>query len=63
MRDFSGSIIFTSHDHTITQTVANRIIEFGPKGMLDKLMEYDEYIANPAIQEQREALADALGAG
>lgn len=63
MRDFSGSIIFTSHDHTITQTVASRIIEFGPSGMLDKLMEYDEYIANPAIQEQREALAGAVGVG
>lgn len=60
MRDFPGSIIFTSHDHTITQTVANRIIEFGPGGMMDKLMEYDEYISDPAIQEQREALAGAM---
>ena len=63
MRDFKGSIIFTSHDHTITQTVANRIIEFGPAGMLDKLMEYDEYIASPAIQEQREALSGAVSVG
>ncbi|MCB0803210.1 MAG: ATP-binding cassette domain-containing protein, partial [Flavobacteriales bacterium] len=42
--DFKGTIMFTSHDHTFTQTVANRIIEIGPKGMLDKVMSYDEYL-------------------
>lgn len=60
MKEFKGSILFTSHDHTITQTVANRIIEFGPAGALDKLMEYDEYISDPNIQEQREALTGAM---
>ena len=60
MRDFKGSLLFTSHDHTITQTVANRIIEFGPGGMLDKLMEYDEYITDEKIQAQRESLMPAL---
>ncbi len=56
LKDFKGTIFFTSHDHTFTQTVANRIIEISPNGTLDKLLEYDEYIADPKIQEQREAL-------
>ncbi|HAD98553.1 MAG TPA: ABC-F family ATPase, partial [Cryomorphaceae bacterium] len=56
LRDFKGTILFTSHDHTFTQTVANRIIEISPNGTLDKLMEYDEYITDPKVQEQREAL-------
>ncbi len=56
LKDFKGTILFTSHDHTFTHTVANRIIEISPNGTLDKLMEYDEYIADPKIQEQREAL-------
>ena len=60
LRDFKGSILFTSHDHTVTQTVANRIIEIGPNGTLDKLMDYDEYISDPKIQEQREALKGAV---
>jgi len=57
LKEFKGTILFTSHDHTFTQTVANRIIEFSPNGMLDKLLEYDEYISDPKIQEQREALS------
>ncbi len=57
LKDFKGTVLFTSHDHTFTQTVANRIIEFSPYGMLDKLMEYDEYIADPKIQQQREAIS------
>lgn len=60
LRDFKGTILFTSHDHSLTETVANRIIEISPNGMLDKLMDYDEYIADPKIQEQREALKGQL---
>ena len=60
LKEFKGTILFTSHDHTFTQTVANRIIEISPNGMLDKLMEYDEYISEPKIQEQREALKGAM---
>ncbi len=44
LRDFPGTIIFTSHDHTFTQTIADRIIELSPKGIIDKLGTYDEYI-------------------
>jgi ATPase subunit of ABC transporter with duplicated ATPase domains len=56
LQDFKGTILFTSHDHTFTQTVANRVIEISPNGTLDKLMEYDEYISNEKVKEQREAL-------
>ncbi|WP_026903098.1 ABC-F family ATP-binding cassette domain-containing protein [Pedobacter glucosidilyticus] len=56
MVDFKGVILFTSRDHELTQTVANRIVEITPKGSLDKLMSYDEYISNETIKEQKEAL-------
>lgn len=54
--NFNGTIIMSSHDHTFVQTVANRIIEITPNGYLDKLKTFDEYISDPAIQEQREAM-------
>ena len=56
LKDFKGTVFFTSHDHTFTHTVANRIIEIAPKGMLDKLMSYDDYLSDKKIQEQRAAL-------
>ena len=56
MRDFKGSMVFSSHDHTINQTVANRIVEIFPQGNLDKLMEYDQFIADPKIAEQRQQM-------
>jgi ATPase subunit of ABC transporter with duplicated ATPase domains len=49
-------VLFASHDHEFIQTVANRIIELTPNGIIDKLMEYDEYIESPAIKELREQL-------
>lgn len=54
--DYPGIVIFTSHDHEFTQTVANRIIEIGPNGMLDKLMTYDEYLQDERVKVQREEL-------
>jgi ATPase subunit of ABC transporter with duplicated ATPase domains len=54
--EYPGIVIFTSHDREFTQTVANRIIEIGPNGMIDKLMTYDEYLADEAVKEQRDAL-------
>ncbi|MFA5573816.1 MAG: ATP-binding cassette domain-containing protein [Brumimicrobium sp.] len=56
MKDFSGIILFTSHDHELVRTVANRIIEIGPNGMIDKLMSYDEFLADEKIGEQVEEL-------
>jgi ATPase subunit of ABC transporter with duplicated ATPase domains len=49
-------VLFTSHDHQFTQTIANRIIELTPNGCLDKLMTYDEYVENEKITAQREEL-------
>ncbi|MEO5977142.1 MAG: ATP-binding cassette domain-containing protein [Chryseolinea sp.] len=56
LKDFPGTVIFTSHDHEFTQTVANRIIELTPNGMIDKLMTYDEYITSDKVSEQKELL-------
>ncbi|HEY5326406.1 MAG TPA: ATP-binding cassette domain-containing protein, partial [Mucilaginibacter sp.] len=56
MKDFRGTILFTSRDHELVQTVANRIIEITPGGTIDKLMTYDEYINSDAVQKQREEL-------
>lgn len=56
MKDFKGNLIFTSHDHQLMETVANRIIEITPNGIIDRLMSFDEYIKSPVIKEQREAL-------
>lgn len=54
MKDFTGTILFTSHDHELMQTVANRVIELTPGGIIDKVCTYDEYLENPAVKEQRE---------
>ena len=50
---FKGNIIFSSHDHEFIQTVANRIIELTPTGIIDKLMDYDDYISSDTIKEQK----------
>ena len=50
---FKGNIIFASHDHEFIQTVADRIIELTPSGTIDKLMEYDQYIYDENIKEQK----------
>ena len=53
---FKGNILFSSHDHEFIQTVANRIIELTPKGTIDKLMQYDDYIYDERLKEQRAAM-------
>ena len=50
---FKGVILFSSHDHEFIETVANRVIELTPQGTIDKLTNYDEYIHNEQIKEQR----------
>jgi ATPase subunit of ABC transporter with duplicated ATPase domains len=52
---FKGSILFTSHDHEFVNTVANRIIEFTPTGIIDRTIPFDEYLASPDVKEQRDA--------
>ena len=50
---YKGNVLFSSHDHEFIQTVANRIIELTPNGIIDKMMEYDEYITSDLIKEMR----------
>lgn len=50
---FKGNILMSSHDHEFIQTVCNRIIEFTPKGIIDKQMDYDDYITDERIKELR----------
>ena len=53
---YKGNVLFASHDHEFIQTVANRIIELTPNGIIDKMMEYDEYITSDHIKEMRERM-------
>jgi ATPase subunit of ABC transporter with duplicated ATPase domains len=53
MSDFTGNMLFTSHDYQILDSVANRIVELGPKGMIDQTMQYGEYIHSPKVQVAR----------
>jgi ATPase subunit of ABC transporter with duplicated ATPase domains len=53
---FKGIVLMSSHDHEFIQTVCNRVIEIGPKGMIDKQMEYDDYITDERLTEQRNKL-------
>ena len=50
LEKFPGVILFTSHDHQMIETLANRIIEITPNGIMDRKMEFDEYIENKEIQ-------------
>lgn len=59
MKDFRGTILFTSRDHELAQTIANRVIEIFPKGMLDKEMDFDTYINSTAVQAQRQEMLAA----
>ncbi|HEU4634179.1 MAG TPA: ATP-binding cassette domain-containing protein [Flavisolibacter sp.] len=53
---FPGIVLLTSHDHTFLQTVANRIIELTPKGIIDRLMSFDEYLEDKRVKELREEM-------
>ncbi len=52
-QNFPGIVLITSHDHTFMQTVANRIIELTPKGIIDRLMTFDEYLADERVKQMR----------
>jgi ATPase subunit of ABC transporter with duplicated ATPase domains len=54
--DFTGTILFSSHDHEFMQTIATRIIEIGPKGFLDKVCTYDEYLEDDKIKSSRSSI-------
>lgn len=54
--EYKGIVLLTSHDHTFMQTVANRIIELTPKGIIDRLMTFDEYLADARVKSLREEM-------
>ncbi len=56
MEEFASNILFTCHDHQLTQTVANRVIELTAKGCLDKMIDFDDYLTDEKIKAQRDAL-------
>ncbi|MFN4235309.1 MAG: ABC-F family ATP-binding cassette domain-containing protein [Bacteroidia bacterium] len=58
--DFKGTVLFTSHDHQFMQTVANRIIELTPNGIIDRITTYDEYIQDEKVKMLRQQLYDAI---
>ena len=56
LKNFKGSMLFTTHDHEFAQTVGNRIFEITPNGVIDRYMTFDEYLEDPKIKEQREKM-------
>jgi ATPase subunit of ABC transporter with duplicated ATPase domains len=54
MMEFDGTLLFVSHDHQFIQTVANRIMEITPAGLIDKMCTYDEYLESEDVKKQRE---------
>ena len=56
LKNFKGSVIFTTHDHEFSQTVGNRIIELTPKGAIDRYMTFDDYLDDEKVQELRKKM-------
>ncbi len=56
LTDFDGTVLFTSHDHQFVNTIANRIVEITPSGIIDKMMAYDEYLENEEVARLREQM-------
>lgn len=56
LKQFKGNVLMSSHDHEFIQTVCNRVIELTPNGIIDKRMDYDDYIISPEIKELRDKM-------
>jgi ATPase subunit of ABC transporter with duplicated ATPase domains len=56
LKNFKGTVLFTTHDHEFAQTVATRIIEITPKGVIDRLSTFDEYLKDPKVKELRKKM-------
>ena len=56
---FKGNVLFSSHDHEFIRTVANRVIELTPGGIIDRIINYDDYITDPKVAELREKYYNA----
>ncbi|HCO82545.1 MAG TPA: ABC-F family ATPase, partial [Arenibacter sp.] len=53
LKNFKGTVLFTTHDHEFAETVANRVIELTPKGNIDRYLTFDDYMSDKTIKEQR----------
>ena len=60
LKNFKGTVMFTTHDHEFAQTVANRIVELTPKGNIDRYLSFEEYMSDKALKEQREKMYGVL---
>ena len=56
LTNFKGNVLMSSHDHEFIETVCNRIIELTPNGIIDKQMDYDDYITSDKIKELRDSM-------
>lgn len=56
LKNFKGTIMFTTHDHEFSQTVGNRVVELTPNGVIDRYLTFDEYMSDPKIKEQRDKM-------
>ncbi len=56
LKNFKGTMLFTTHDHEFAQTVGNRVFELTPNGMIDRYMTFDEYMSDPKIKELRDKM-------
>ncbi len=56
LKKFKGTVLFTTHDHEFAHTVANRIIELTPKGVIDRYMTFEEYMSNPKVKDLRDKM-------
>lgn len=56
LNNFKGSVLFTTHDHEFAQTVANRVLEITPKGIIDRYMTFDDYLDDPKVKELRQKM-------
>ena len=56
LKTFKGNVLMSSHDHAFIQTVCNRIIELTPNGTIDKVMEYDDYLADENVKATQERM-------
>ena len=59
LKAFKGNILMSSHDHEFIQTICNRVIELTPNGIIDKIMDFDDYLTDERVQAQREKLYNA----
>ena len=56
LKKFKGTVLFTTHDHEFAQTVANRVVELTPNGVIDRLTSFEEYMEDPKIKALRDKM-------